>query len=83
MVAPSGSCAGMLKLHYPSLFADDPAWRERAEAFAAKVHELVSFLVDVRGMKSVAARFRRNRHLSRFLRRAFASSGSATSRAGC
>ncbi len=57
VVAPSGSCAGMLKLHYPSLFKDDPAWRERSEAFAAKVHELVGFLADVRGMKSVAARF--------------------------
>jgi L-lactate dehydrogenase complex protein LldE len=25
VVAPSGSCAGMLKKHYPELFADDPA----------------------------------------------------------
>lgn len=55
VVAPSGSCAGMLKLHYPELLAGDPAWAERAQAFAAKVHELVSFLVDVRGMTSVTA----------------------------
>src|SRR6187397_459102 len=26
VVAPSGSCAGMLKLHYPTLLADDPAF---------------------------------------------------------
>ncbi len=27
VVAPSGSCAGMLKLHYPALLADDPDLR--------------------------------------------------------
>jgi L-lactate dehydrogenase complex protein LldE len=47
VVAPSGSCAGMLKKHYPELFAGDPAWEKRATDFAAKVHELTSFLVDV------------------------------------
>jgi L-lactate dehydrogenase complex protein LldE len=57
VVAPSGSCAGMLKVHYPELLAGDPAWAPRAGAFASKVHELVSFLVDVRGMTSVAAKF--------------------------
>jgi L-lactate dehydrogenase complex protein LldE len=57
VVAPSGSCAGMLKLHYPQLLAHDPDWSERAAAFAAKVHELVSFLVDVRGLASVDAAF--------------------------
>jgi L-lactate dehydrogenase complex protein LldE len=57
VVAPSGSCAGMLKSHYPSLLADDRAWGPRAKAFAGKVHELISFLVDVRGMKGVEASF--------------------------
>lgn len=57
VVAPSGSCAGMLRVHYPALFADDPAWRDRAEKLAAKCHELVSFLHDVRGRRQVAARF--------------------------
>jgi L-lactate dehydrogenase complex protein LldE len=56
VVAPSGSCAGMLKLHYAGLFKGDPAWEERAGAFCAKVHELVSFLVDVRGARRVAAK---------------------------
>jgi L-lactate dehydrogenase complex protein LldE len=55
VVAPSGSCAGMLKVHYPRLFDDDPAMRDKAAALAEKVHELVSFLVDVRGLKKVAA----------------------------
>lgn len=56
VVAPSGSCGGMLARHYPALFSDDPQWAARAEAFAAKCHELVSFLTNVRGMKAVAAR---------------------------
>ncbi len=57
VVAPSGSCTGMLKVHYPELFADEPDWRARAEAFSEKTFELVSFLVDVRGMKAVDAAF--------------------------
>jgi L-lactate dehydrogenase complex protein LldE len=56
VVAPSGSCAGMLKLHYPELFRGDPNWGPRADAFAAKTYELVSFLVNVCGMKRVNAR---------------------------
>ena len=55
VVAPSGSCAGMLKKHYPGLFKGDPAWEERARAFSAKVHELVSFLTDEMGMAGVEA----------------------------
>jgi L-lactate dehydrogenase complex protein LldE len=57
VVAPSGSCAGMLKVHYPELLSNDPTWSERAKAFGAKVFELVSFLVDVRGLKGVDASF--------------------------
>ena len=45
VVAPSGSCAGMLHLHYPELLADDPDWAARATAFAAKVEELSECLV--------------------------------------
>ena len=33
VVAPSGSCAGMLRRHYPELFADDPAVLPRAQRF--------------------------------------------------
>jgi L-lactate dehydrogenase complex protein LldE len=53
VVAPSGSCAGMLKAHYPHLLESDPTWGPRAKALAARVHELTSFLVDVRGMTAV------------------------------
>lgn len=47
LVLPSGSCAGMIRVHYPQLFAADPAWEPRAKALAAKTHELTAFLTDV------------------------------------
>lgn len=55
VVAPSGSCAGMLRQHYPEILALDARYAPRARALAAKSHELVSFLVNVRGMKRVEA----------------------------
>lgn len=55
VVVPSGSCAGMIKVHYPRLLEGDSAWSARAEAIAAKTHELLSFLVRVRGLKAVTA----------------------------
>src|SRR5678815_2745029 len=60
VVAPSGSCAGMVKLHYPEIFADEPEMRARAEELASRTHELVSFLVDVRGMRETAAHWPRS-----------------------
>jgi L-lactate dehydrogenase complex protein LldE len=57
VVAPSGSCAAVLKLHYPRLFAGDAAQEVRARAFAERVHELTSFLVDVRGLARVPGTF--------------------------
>jgi L-lactate dehydrogenase complex protein LldE len=59
VVAPSGSCAGMIRQHYPEAFGDDPALLPRAQELAARTWELVSFLVDVRGMQEVAARWER------------------------
>ena len=57
VVAPSGSCAGMLKVHYPELFDGDAAWAPRAERFCRKTYELISFLVDVMKVAKVAAAF--------------------------
>jgi L-lactate dehydrogenase complex protein LldE len=59
VVAPSGSCAGMLKKHYPDLFAEGSPERAQAEALAVKAHELVSFLTDVMGVENCNARFAR------------------------
>jgi L-lactate dehydrogenase complex protein LldE len=57
VVAPSGSCAAMLKLHYPRLLAGDAEAGPRARSFAERVHELVSFLVDVRKLSAVPGTF--------------------------
>lgn len=56
VVAPSGSCAGMIRHHYAELFAADPAWKARAERLGERTHELTSFLVDVMGVSAVAAK---------------------------
>ncbi|MCA8926553.1 MAG: (Fe-S)-binding protein [Alphaproteobacteria bacterium] len=57
VVAPSGSCLGTVKTHYPELLADDPVWRKRAEQVAAKSFEILSFLADVRGWQPEGVRF--------------------------
>jgi L-lactate dehydrogenase complex protein LldE len=57
VVAPSGSCAGMLRRHYPDVLAGDAKYLARARALATKTHELLSFLVRVRGMKNIAATY--------------------------
>ena len=55
VVAPSGSCAGMLKTHYPELFPPGSADAERARDLAARTYELTGFLVDVMAVGSSAA----------------------------
>jgi L-lactate dehydrogenase complex protein LldE len=57
VVAPSGSCAAMVKLEYPELFHDDLVWHGRAEDLAHRTHELSDFLVNVLGIDDVGARF--------------------------
>lgn len=57
VVAPSGSCAGMISHHYPALFADEPEWAARARDLARRTWELTAFLTDVCGVERVAARF--------------------------
>ena len=47
IVAPSGSCGGMISHHYPALFEDDDPWKLRAENLANKTFELIVFLSDV------------------------------------
>jgi L-lactate dehydrogenase complex protein LldE len=47
VVAPSGSCAGMIRTHYPDLFRDAPEERERAAALCERTYELTDFLVNV------------------------------------
>ncbi len=56
LVLPSGSCAAQIR-HYAGLFADEPAWRERALALSMRTFELSWFLVHRCELKSVPGRF--------------------------
>ncbi|HRK39763.1 MAG TPA: (Fe-S)-binding protein [Burkholderiaceae bacterium] len=47
VVVPSGSCGGMMRHHYPHLFADDPELHARAVALSERIYELSEFLVHV------------------------------------
>jgi L-lactate dehydrogenase complex protein LldE len=58
IVAPSGSCAGMIRTHYPELFRDVPDELERALAVCAKTYELTDFLVNVIKLERVPGVFR-------------------------
>ena len=57
VVAPSGSCAGMIRKHWPALFENDPEMSKIAIEVAEKTWELTSFLTDLRGMESVEAEY--------------------------
>ena len=57
LVAPSGSCSGMIRTHYHDLFADDPAMLARVQALAGRTYELTDFLVNVMKLADVPGRF--------------------------
>ncbi len=57
LVAPSGSCSGMIKTHYPEVFADDSEMLARVRALAPKTFELTDFLTRVLKVSSVPATF--------------------------
>jgi len=56
VVAPSGSCIGMLR-EYPKIFKGDLKWEEEAKALAAKSYEITQFIVEVLGKEDVGATF--------------------------
>lgn len=55
VVVPSGSCAAMIRRHYPDMLAGDAALTAQARALAAKTYELTQFLHDVMQHKPDAA----------------------------
>lgn len=57
LVAPSGSCGGMIVKHYPELFAEGSVDHAAAVDFAARSYELVSFLTRVMKVMRVEAQF--------------------------
>ncbi len=57
IIIPSGSCAAMLRHGYLELFKDDPEWLRRAQALARRAYEFSEYLVDVRGVSDLGARW--------------------------
>lgn len=49
VVVPSGSCAAMMRHHYPKLFADDAALLAKSRELSERIFELTEFLVHVAG----------------------------------
>jgi L-lactate dehydrogenase complex protein LldE len=45
IVVPSGSCAGMMRKHWPELCQDDPLLGPRAQALAGRVFEFSDYLL--------------------------------------
>jgi L-lactate dehydrogenase complex protein LldE len=50
VVVPSGSCAGMIKTHWPELFEREPELKQ-VVTLAERTYELTQFLVEVIDMK--------------------------------
>ncbi|EKD55171.1 MAG: hypothetical protein ACD_60C00025G0068 [uncultured bacterium] len=57
IVLPSGSCAGMIKKHYPALFKEDEILLKEANDLSNRTYELISFLTDVLHIQSVDAEY--------------------------
>ena len=54
---PSGSCAAMLRVHYPELFAADTPEHAQALELAERTWELTVFLHEVAGFAGIDAEF--------------------------
>lgn len=56
VIAPSGSCIGMIH-HYPKLFEEDPILLQKARSLQDKSYEFTQFLVQILGVTDVGATF--------------------------
>ena len=57
VVVPSGSCAGMIRAHFPEVFEDEPAMLAKARGLVARTYELTEFLTKMAKRASVSATF--------------------------
>jgi len=57
IAVPSGSCGGMIRVHYPALFADEPAMHETVQRVAERTYELTDFLVNVAKLETLPGRY--------------------------
>jgi len=58
VVLPSGSCAGMIRVHYPDLFRDDPALLARFTALGQRTYELTDFLNKIAKLEKAPGNFK-------------------------
>ncbi len=58
VVVPSGSCAAMIRVHYPRLFPDDSEPARRVRALAARTYELTDFLVNIAKIQTLPGYYR-------------------------
>jgi L-lactate dehydrogenase complex protein LldE len=56
VVVPSGSCAGMIKVHYLDLLSNDPPLKRRMADLAPRVYELTDFLASVLKLETVPSK---------------------------
>jgi len=57
VVTPSGSCGGMIKVHYPELLSEFPDLEAEVRRLTARTWELADFLVSVLRLQRVPGRF--------------------------
>jgi L-lactate dehydrogenase complex protein LldE len=57
VVLPSGSCASMMRVYYPDLFAPTDPARAKVISLSARTFELTQFLVHKLGVKAVPSAF--------------------------
>jgi L-lactate dehydrogenase complex protein LldE len=58
VVLPSGSCAGMVRVHYPDVLRDDPDLLARITALGKRTYELTDFLTHIAMPKKIPGKFR-------------------------
>lgn len=57
VVAPSGSCAGMIRTHYPELFRDEAAALGGMQRLSERTYELTDFLTNIASLERVPGVF--------------------------
>jgi len=57
VVVPSGSCAGMIRTHFPEVFENEPEMLAKAAQLSARTYELSEFLTKVAKRASVTSPF--------------------------
>ena len=57
VVLPAGSCGGMIRVHYPDLFRNDPVLLARFTAIGNRTYELTDFLLNIAKLEKVPGNF--------------------------